>query len=368
MIKVRHLAKYLFCVCFYYSGIVFLARITRRWRRKFRLVILAYHSFSDNISYLDMAVPPSLFRKQLRYLCRVFTMQTLSNALQASQRAAGLQRDTAVITVDDGYADNFHPLVEAAVQFGAPSTLYVTTNCIDARQATTVMWVMLAVHYSAAESLDLSEFGLGVLSIQTPREKESAVREIDGSLKPLSNRKRQELIELLIERTGRADIVRWLGHSAMLQWEELRQMHSTGVEIGAHTLTHPLLTCLDASAVHDEIVLSLRRVAEMVGVERASFAYPYGGQSELNTTVVEICRNSGASSAVMLINGEMPGRDLFTIPRVMVTSDRSTSPSGHFSRAVWACELEGFVDIARKLMLALAGLATSARASCEIHE
>jgi len=51
----------------------------------------------------------------------------------------------------------------------------------------------------------------------------------------------------------------------------------------------------------------------------------------------------------------MPGGDSFRIPRLMVTSDRSTTPLGAFSPAVWACELEGLVDVVRRLMASIAG-------------
>ena len=54
--KARYLARYLLCFCLYYFGIVFLARTIRRWHGNHRVVILAYHSFSDRIRYLDMAV------------------------------------------------------------------------------------------------------------------------------------------------------------------------------------------------------------------------------------------------------------------------------------------------------------------------
>jgi len=347
--KMRRVAKYFLCVFLYYSGIVLLARVARAWRGSHRLVVLAYHSFSDSIGYLDMAVPPALFREQLRYLCGTFKVRSLSAVLAEWDARAGLKADTAVITVDDGYADNFGPLTEAAVAFQSPCTLYLTTGCIDARRPTAVMQVMLAVHYASTSSVDLSEFGLGPMSIRTPMEKESAIRAIDGFLKPLSAGRRDEVIEALIEKSGNRDIVRLLGLSAMLTWDQIQLMHSAGVEFGAHTVTHPVLSSLDSAKVRDEICASVERVKEMLNVGTVDFAYPYGGRSEVNESVIEICRSSGARSAVMLVEGSMPGSDFFRIPRAMVTTDRSTTPWETYSRAVWACELEGLVDVARRV-------------------
>jgi peptidoglycan/xylan/chitin deacetylase (PgdA/CDA1 family) len=366
--NVRHLARYVLCLGLYYLGIVFLSRTVRRWRGNRRVVILAYHSFSDCLHYLDMAISPSLFIEQVRYLCKVFRVQTLSKALATWDNATDLWGDTAVITVDDGYADNFQPLVEVITKFDAPSTLYLTTNCIDAGQPTTVMWIMLAVHHAAVESINLSEIDRGTICIRTPREKEVAIREIDRFLKPLSTNQRSAVIKSLIAKTGRRELVRQFGQSVMLQWDQIRTMHLAGVEFGAHTLTHPMLSSLDPAAARHEIVASVQRVKEMVGVETVTFAYPYGSQDDVNEVVVEICKESGANAAVMLIEGDMPGSDFFRIPRMMVTSDRSTNPWGCFSRAVWACELEGLVGVARNLIISISGLVTRTYRSCEVRE
>jgi peptidoglycan/xylan/chitin deacetylase (PgdA/CDA1 family) len=356
--KVRHIARYLLCVGLYYSGIFFLARSFRRMHGTRRIVILAYHSFSDSIRYLDLAVSPSLFMEQVRYLRNSFRALTLSDALAPRDGTANVTGDLAVVTVDDGYADNFQPLIEAAKKYGVPATVYLTTDCIDARQPTTVMWIILAIHHAATESIDLREFGVGSIWIRTPGEKELAIQEIDKALKPLPASQRSAMIERLLERSGGGTIVRQRAQSIMLQWEQVRLMHSAGIEFGGHTRTHPLLSCLDVSAVHDEIVGSIQRIREMVGVETVTFAYPYGGHGDVSETVVEICRGSGATAAVMLIDGEMPGSDLFKIPRMIVTSDRSTTPLGKFSRAMWACELEGLVDLVRYFMASVVGRRT----------
>ena len=360
--KFGHVARYLLCLFLYYCGILFVARGLRRLRGKHRLVILAYHSFSDAVCYLDMAVSPSLFIKQVEYLCKAYRVQALSDALATSERATGVGADTAVITVDDGYADNFQPLLQAATEFAAPSTLYLTTNCIDEREPTAVMWIMLAIHHATVDSIKLPEIGFGTLCIGTREEKESAIRQIDGCVKLLSPPQRSEVIAKLVERTGQSQLIHRLGQSAMLQWNQIRTMHVAGVEIGAHTLTHPTLSRLDPVAANYEIVASIRRVKEMVGRETITFAYPYGGEADVSRSVVEACRESGARAAVMLVAGDMPGNDLFRIPRVMVTSDLSTSPSGRYSQAMWACELEGLVGSVRKLLL------PPSRGSTSVHD
>ena len=348
--KFRHVARYVLCFGLYYSGVFHLFRRIRRMVKIHRMVILTYHSFSHDMCYLDMGVSPTLFIEQVKGLLHSFRVLTLSEALAICDEAPEMSGDLAVITVDDGYADNFQPLVDAVTQYGVPTTVFLTTNCIDAGEPTAVMWVMLAVHNASIKSIDLPEIGVRSLSIGTSSDKESAIRKIDAALKPLSANERAVIIERLLACTGEDSLVRQRARSTMLDWKQVRLMHAAGIEVGAHSLTHPVLSRLNDSAVRDEICGSIQRVRDMVGVETVTFAYPYGGQADVNENVVEICRRSGATAAVMLTDGDMPGGDRFRIPRMIVTSDRSTTPWGHFSRAMWACELEGLVDIFRNVV------------------
>jgi peptidoglycan/xylan/chitin deacetylase (PgdA/CDA1 family) len=62
----------------------------------------------------------------------------------------------------------------------------------------------------------------------------------------------------------------------MLSWGEIRELHDWGVEIGAHTCTHPDLTRLPTQRVRSELRDSKAIIEDMLGTEVRSFAYPYG--------------------------------------------------------------------------------------------
>jgi Polysaccharide deacetylase len=194
------------------------------------------------------------------------------------------------------------------------------------------------------------------MRLGTQREKECAIREIVKSLRFLPVHTRNAFIDTLIEKSGRAEVIRRLSRSMMLEWSQVRLMHSAGVEIGAHSTTHPVLSHVQLGAAREEVVGSVRRVTEMVGTETCTFAYPYGSKDDVDPRVVEICATSGIRAAVMLVDGAAPGDDPFRIPRTMVTQDRSTSPWGSFSRAMWACEMEGLVDLVRDLAAGIRGV------------
>jgi len=62
----------------------------------------------------------------------------------------------------------------------------------------------------------------------------------------------------------------------MLNWGEIREMHDWGIEVGAHTCTHPDLTRLPVERIESELCGSKAIIEEVLGAAVRSFAYPYG--------------------------------------------------------------------------------------------
>lgn len=74
----------------------------------------------------------------------------------------------------------------------------------------------------------------------------------------------------------------WPGHSRrierrpLLSWSEIKEMQQSGMEFGAHTLTHPDLTRLTIQQAEQEILQSKDRIQDHLGMGVQVFAYPYG--------------------------------------------------------------------------------------------
>ena len=62
----------------------------------------------------------------------------------------------------------------------------------------------------------------------------------------------------------------------LLNAAELRQMHSAGMEIGSHTVSHARLPDLDEAALARELTDSKAALEDAIGAPVSSFAYPYG--------------------------------------------------------------------------------------------
>lgn len=66
------------------------------------------------------------------------------------------------------------------------------------------------------------------------------------------------------------------GSRRMLDWRQLTEIRDLGIEIGAHTITHPQLDCIPASQAKEEITGSKHALEDKLGIAVRSFAYPYG--------------------------------------------------------------------------------------------
>ncbi len=102
----------------------------------------------------------------------------------------------------------------------------------------------------------------------------------------------------------------------MLNALELKEMAKLGVEIGAHTVTHPHLTRLSADEAYAEISSSKKALEDLLGADVNFFAYPYG---DYNETVKELVEKCGFYGACITKTGIVKkGADFFALKRVAI--------------------------------------------------
>ena len=97
---------------------------------------------------------------------------------------------------------------------------------------------------------------------------------------------------------------------------ELRRWCGAGMEVGAHTRSHPQLTQCDAHTLRDEIAGSRHALEDAIGAGVPQFCYPYGDHDD---AVVDAVREAGFAAAVTTQRGRArAGQDPFRLPRVAV--------------------------------------------------
>ena len=89
----------------------------------------------------------------------------------------------------------------------------------------------------------------------------------------------------------------------MMSWSEARKLSENGIEMAAHTASHPILTRISLDEASVEILRSKRHVEAEIGKPVLSFAYPNGQSTDFNNEVMERVRRAGFEIAFTLLPG-----------------------------------------------------------------
>jgi peptidoglycan/xylan/chitin deacetylase (PgdA/CDA1 family) len=118
----------------------------------------------------------------------------------------------------------------------------------------------------------------------------------------------------LFQTTGDIGVVRAAGR--MMSWREIAEAAEAGVEIGAHSVTHPQLDQLPAAKLREELQASKSQLEEHLGMAVRGLAYPYGYSNE---RVRQVAREVGYGYAYAVANTMTArGADNFALPRLTV--------------------------------------------------
>ncbi|MYN17650.1 polysaccharide deacetylase family protein [Rugamonas sp. FT107W] len=230
------------------------------------LSILVYHRVLARPDPLQPALPDTrLFERHMTLLKRCFHVLPLSCAI-ARLRQGTLPPRAACITFDDGYADNATCALPILQRLGLSATFFIASDYLDGGR----MWnddVIAGVRQARQPVLRLAVPGCEVLQVHTLHQKQQAIEKLQQALKYLPAQQRQALARSLAPDRQ---------EELMMRSEDVRTLLAAGMEIGAHTASHPILARQsDANAYAD----MHRGKAALEGITQAPlhlFAYPNG--------------------------------------------------------------------------------------------
>jgi peptidoglycan/xylan/chitin deacetylase (PgdA/CDA1 family) len=276
-----------------------------------RLSVLIYHRVPALADPLLPGEPDaSVFSWQMAAVAKHFRVLRLGEAIERL-RSGTLEPRSACITFDDGYADNATVALPILRRFGLQATFFVATGSIDGGR----MWndtIIEAVRVADAGTLDLRGVGLDAHALNGAESRRRAIDRLIAVLKYRTPQEREELVAAVQRAVNKA-----LRHDLMMTSDQIRTLASAGMEIGAHTVSHRLLSKLTDHEARNEIETSrdvLRRITDR---EIRVFAYPNGrpGQ-DYGPRDVQIVRQLGFVGAVSTAWGvASPTSDPFQLPR-----------------------------------------------------
>jgi peptidoglycan/xylan/chitin deacetylase (PgdA/CDA1 family) len=279
--------------------------------RRSKLSILIFHRVlpcSDSL--LNDLPDAAAFEERMRWVREWFNVMPLAEA--ATRLARGdLPARALSITFDDGYADNEEIAAPILRRLGLHATFFVATGFLGGRN----MWndrVIEGIRSCTADQVDLCSLGLGVLDLSSVPARRAAIDRILAAVKHQSPDRRAESVDRIEAACGAAPC-----DPLMMQPEQVARLAASGMDVGVHTVNHPILTRLTIEQAREEIAGGKAALESILGRRITLFAYPNGvpGQ-DYAAEHVQLVRACGFVAAVSTAWGvARQGSDLFQLPR-----------------------------------------------------
>ena len=276
-----------------------------------RLTILIFHRVRTERDALFPGEPTAEdFARQLDLVAGMFNVLPLPEAVERL-RAGTLPARPACITFDDGYRDNAEVALPLLARRGLHATFFIATGFLDGGR----MWndtVIESVRRCALPALDLQEIGLGRHELGATAQRRAALDALIRALKHRPFDERARLVAAVAHRSGAR-----LPEDLMMSSAQVAALARAGMEIGGHTVDHPILARLAIDEARRQIVEGRQRLEALTGRPVRLFAYPNGKPgSDYAREHVELVRDTGFEAAVSTAAGVATnGCDLFQLPR-----------------------------------------------------
>jgi peptidoglycan/xylan/chitin deacetylase (PgdA/CDA1 family) len=237
---------------------------------KSKLVIFTYHRVLEKPDVLlEGEVDKKYFDWQISQLINWFNILPLAEAVSLLQNGR-LPRRAAAITFDDGYADNYKNALPILSKWSVPATFFIATGFLDGGR----MWndtIIESIRLAKGRSIDLSDVGRGEFPLNSDQDRIVVVNKLISSLKYRSFEERNNSVEKLVSLVEKK-----LPDDLMMTTNQVVGLVEAGMEVGAHTVNHPILANISSKRAVSEIVESKHRLTEIISKNIVSFAYPNG--------------------------------------------------------------------------------------------
>lgn len=285
--------------------------------RRGRLLTFFYHRV---LAKPDPMMPGEIDAKRFDIVLKWIGQQfNVLAPLQACEqlKAGTLPARAAIISFDDGYRDNHDVAMPILKRHGMTAVFFVATgylgNGVQFNDRLTE-----AFREFRGDTLDAAWLGLGTLPTGSLPNRLRSLEQVREVTKYLDTNARWQAVER-IEATCGA-LARGLKRGrVMMTPEEVTALAECGMEIGGHTVSHPILQSIDDAMAHDEIASGREALTTILGRAPMLFSYPNGKLTDdFGPRHAEMARRAGFTFAFTTQRGVATREtDPMLMPRFM---------------------------------------------------
>lgn len=276
-----------------------------------RLTIFIFHRvLSQPDSLLPDEPDAQRFERIVQFIARWFNVMSVGEAARRLKNGT-LPAASAAISFDDGYADNLRVAAPILKRHGLTATFFIATGYTGGGR----MWndtLMESVRVASPGELDCRDLGLGIHVFNENDSRLDIFHHMRDEIKYFPLEQRIMVTEEIAARAG-------LGRECklMMTQNELLELRAMGMEIGGHTVRHPILASLDDRRAADEIHKGREQLAQWLGDAPEVFAYPNGiPGKDYTERDVRLVKESGYNAAVAVQHGFSTMKtDIFQLAR-----------------------------------------------------
>jgi peptidoglycan/xylan/chitin deacetylase (PgdA/CDA1 family) len=331
--ELRCWTRFTLACLLYYSGLISLWSLVRRrlWANR-EVCVLGFHrvlaskDLARSNSLDSIVMRQETFAKVLEFLSKRYCALSLEMFLNDGSLAANHSKPRCLITFDDGWKDTYTTAYPLLKRFKMPVTIFLTAGFIDGQKTFWTeqlahAWRDASVRQQACSQLERSSLDCGA---------DTRLEEIVEYLKHMPSTQRERILTHLLPTEGTGDLADEADQ--MMTWHQVREMSQDGINFGAHTVTHPLLTFEEDATVEGELRQSKQTIEEKLGKRVRAFAYPNGNWDKRIRRWVE---QVGFECAFDTRSGQYRrGQDRYTIRRILLHEGNVTGPKRRFSPAM----------------------------------
>lgn len=249
----------------------------------------------------DMKIKGARLESILRALGKHYDLVSVGEGakrLQEQSSGAG-GRSMVALSMDDGYRDNLHDLVPLLERVGARSTVFLEGGAVHERRLPwlhALGWLQETygpVPLGARLAERLPALGDQFRDAACNGNRQKRILKYDAD--PVE---RAAVLAEMVEEAGgsAAELV----DALYLSHDEARAlMAAESIEVGGHTLNHPVLACLNETEQLAEISAGREALATLLGEGAGTaFAYPYGRRWDYDDASAQAVQAAGYRFAV----------------------------------------------------------------------
>ncbi len=283
-----------------------LGRVRALLSRRERARVLMYHRIHSERAWLN--VSPENFLLQMRLIKAFFTPLSLSELVACLRRGRPIPPRAVVITFDDGYRDNYEKAFPVLRDLGIPATFFVTTGLIESRQHFWWDHVRLGLKPEAELMEAWPEMCHQLAGLPRPQ----LVDRVTARLKEIPHDQARQLLKAICLPVEPAE-------PETMTWPQLRELVRAGMEVGSHTVSHPILAQQSREEAEWEIRHSKATLEQQLGCPVKHFAYPNGRPCDLSPEQPRILEQVGYLSACTTVDRFVDrGSSVYGLERIAV--------------------------------------------------